>query len=177
MSEFSYSAWQFAPCVCRNDPRDFTIPDGDLVHFILAYTLPFKSLVGFTEQNNYPPRFVYPAAVLTFRNPKVSGQSAIDSPQSIISVERLNITSMQEVPIEGEIDTINDLFGSLELGPAMIGRFDGETHSNLGDYSGDLSDFDGMVETLLKLEGIRAARDDSARPPFATYLDWAKSYS
>jgi len=175
LSSFSYQQWPSAPCVCRWDSRDYTIIDGDLVHFVLADTLPFASMVGFTQGNFEQPRFVYPASVLTFRNPAVYGKKAIDSPISIISVECLNFASMQGLPIQGKVETINDLFNSVQLGQGKIGRFKGESRRLLGDFD-DIDDFEGMVEKLLEIEGIGAGRDETVPPPFFTYVGWMKEF-
>ena len=171
MSEFSYSMWPSAPCVCRNDPRDFIIRDGDLVHFVLADALPFASMVGFSQGANLQPSFVYPAAVLTYRNPDIYGKVALHAPQSIISVECLNLASMYGMPIQGEIRNIDDLLGNLQLGGGKIGRFEGESRELYGDFD-DTSDFEGMVEALLAHEGISAGRDASEPPPFMTFANW-----
>ena len=171
MSEFSYRTSPSAPCVCRWDPRDFTIPDGDFVHFVLADTLPYASMVRFTQGNYEQPGFIYPAAVLTYRNPEVYGISAIESPESIVSVECMNFASMQGLPLSGEVETISDLLSSPQLGQGKIGQFRGGMHRLLGDID-DISDFDGMADTLLGIAGISASRDESAQQPFPTFFGW-----
>ena len=132
-------------------------------------------MVDFMQGNYGQPPFVYPATVLTFRNPEIFGKSAINAPQSITSVECLNFASVKGTPLQGEVKTISDLFSSLELGQGKIGRFEGESREMLGDFD-DITDFDGMVETLLGINGTNGSRDDSLPPPFFTYVGWLKHF-
>jgi hypothetical protein len=83
---------------------------------------------------------------------------------------------MQGAPLRGVVNEIDDLFGSLQLGSGKIGKFEGESRELLGDFE-DISDFDGMVNTLLKMEGIAADRDERVQQPFPTFFGWLEQFN